>query len=201
MELFKQEPDAFINLLPSDGIVNYYGIILKQPDYYFTRLMQTIQWENDKAVIFGKTIITKRKVAWYGDKDFSYTYSKTTKKALPWTTELLALKAQVEQRSGEAFNSCLLNLYHNGTEGMTWHSDAERDLKRNGAIASLSLGAERKFSFKHKNSHATVSLMLEHGSLLLMRGTTQTYWLHRLPPAKMVISPRINLTFRTIDSV
>jgi alkylated DNA repair dioxygenase AlkB len=201
MELFKQEADASMNLLPSDGIVNYYGIILKQPDYYFTRLMQTIQWENDKAIIFGKTIITKRKVAWYGDKDFSYTYSKTTKRALPWTTELLALKAQVEQRSGEAFNSCLLNLYHNGTEGMAWHSDAERDLKKNGAIASLSLGAARKFSFKHKNSHETVSLMLEHGSLLLMRGTTQTYWLHRLPPANMVISPRINLTFRTIDSV
>ncbi len=200
MELFKREADPAINLLPTEGIVNYYGIILDQPDYYFNRLMHAIQWENDKAHIFGKTIITKRKVAWYGEKDFAYTYSNITKHALPFTTELLALKSLVEQRSGETFNSCLLNLYHNGSEGMAWHSDAEKDLRKDAAIASLSLGAERKFSFKHKIKRTTVTLLLEHGSLLIMRGSTQTHWLHRLPPAKQVVSPRINLTFRTIDA-
>ncbi|HAV54098.1 MAG TPA: alpha-ketoglutarate-dependent dioxygenase AlkB, partial [Aequorivita sp.] len=104
----------------------------------------------------------------------------------------------IETISGETFNSCLLNLYHSGAEGMGWHSDAEKDLKKNGAIASVSLGAERKFALKHKQTKETVSLNLEHGSLLLMKGTTQTHWLHRLPPTKKIHDPRINLTFRTI---
>ncbi|PTB90925.1 alpha-ketoglutarate-dependent dioxygenase AlkB, partial [Marivirga lumbricoides] len=99
---------------------------------------------------------------------------------------------------GETYNSCLLNLYHNGSEGMAWHSDGEKDLKKNGAIASMSFGAERKFAFKHKESKETVALWLENGSLLVMKGSTQTYWLHRLPPTTKVSEPRINLTFRTI---
>lgn len=105
----------------------------------------------------------------------------------------------VEAESGEVYNSCLLNLYHDGSEGMAWHSDAEKDLKRNGAIGSLSLGAERKFAFKHKKTGETVSLVLEHASLLVMKGTTQTHWLHRLPPSARIHTPRINLTFRCID--
>jgi alkylated DNA repair dioxygenase AlkB len=137
-------------------------------------------------------------VAWYGDRDFEYTYSNTTKRALPWTKELLELKAILENRTGEKFNSCLLNLYHNGDEGMAWHSDGEKDLKANGAIASLSFGAERKFSFKHKKTKETVKVILEHGSLLVMKDTTQTYWLHRLPTTKLITTPRVNLTFRTI---
>jgi alkylated DNA repair dioxygenase AlkB len=137
-------------------------------------------------------------VAWYGDKSYAYTYSKTTKYALPFTKELLALKQLVEMKTGANFNSCLLNLYHNGNEGMSWHSDAEKDLKKDGAIASLSFGAERKFSFKHKIKKEIVSLQLEHGSLLLMKGTTQTHWLHRLPPSTKVNKPRVNITFRSI---
>ena len=144
-------------------------------------------------------IITKRKVAWYGDKPFKYTYSKTTKSALPWTKELLELKEIIENQIGEKFNSCLLNLYHNGDEGMAWHSDGEKDLKKNGAVGSLSFGAERKFSFKHKKTKQTVSVYLEKGSLLVMKGTTQINWLHRLPPTKKVKNPRINLTFRIIE--
>ena len=104
----------------------------------------------------------------------------------------------VEKETGETFNSCLLNLYHSGDEGMAWHSDGEKDLKKNGAIGSLSFGAERKFSFKHKETKETVSIQLEHGSLLVMKGATQTNWLHRLPPTKRINQPRINLTFRTI---
>src|SRR5690606_41971434 len=161
-------------------------------------LLSRIDWKNDEAVIFGKRIITKRKVAWYGDRPFKYTYSNTTKSALPWTKELLELKAMVEERVGEKFNSCLLNLYHSGDEGMAWHSDNEKDLKKNGAIGSLSFGAERKFAFKHKETKETVSLCLEHGSLLVMRDATQMHWLHRLPPSKLIVKPRINLTFRTI---
>ena len=201
MDLFNNEIHSLTNLLPKDGIVVYYKNLLEinEANHYFDCLFNTIEWKNDQALIYGKLIITKRKVAWYGDTDFEYTYSKTTKRALPWTTELIELKKMIEELTGEKFNSCLLNLYHNGDEGMTWHSDAEKVLKKNGAIASLSLGAERKFSFKHKETKETLSLILENGSLLLMKGSTQTYWLHRLPPTKLISTPRINLTFRSID--
>lgn len=198
MDLFNSLPES--NLLPCDGDVRYYGSILdsKSANHYFDQLLKTILWEHDQTVIFGKLIVTKRKVAWYGDEPFNYTYSKTTKSALPWTKELLELKQIIENKSGETFNSCLLNLYHSGEEGMSWHSDDEKDLKKNGAIASLSLGATRKFAFKHKVSKQTVSVVLENGSLLIMKGRTQSNWLHRLPPTKKISTPRINLTFRTI---
>jgi alkylated DNA repair dioxygenase AlkB len=201
MDLFNTIPDINKNYLPKDGIVNYYGKVLNQQkaDYYLKTLLDTIEWRNDEAIIFGKRIITKRKVAWYGDRPYEYTYSNTTKSALPWTKELLELKLLIEQHTGETFNSCLLNLYHNGEEGMAWHSDAEKDLKKNGAIASFSFGAERKFAFKHKESKETISLVLEHASLLIMKGLTQSHWLHRLPPTKLISRPRVNLTFRTIE--
>jgi len=203
MDLFSNDIDKNINLLPKDGVVNYYGMIMtsKEADHYLECMLDSIEWRNDEAVIFGKHIITKRKVAWYGDHPFEYTYSKTTKKALLWTKELLKLKTLVEERTGETFNSCLLNLYHTGEEGMAWHSDAEKELKKNGAIGSLSLGAARKFSFKHKQTRESLSLILEHGSLLLMKDTTQTHWLHRLPPSKPVKKSRVNLTFRTIEVI
>lgn len=202
MDLFNFETDNERNLLPKEGEVNYFGKVFsaEEADRYFEILLNTIEWKNDEAVIFGKKIITKRKVAWYGDREFEYTYSKITKKALLWTPELLQLKKHIEEKSGEIYNSCLLNLYHSGEEGMGWHSDAEKDLKENAAIASVSFGAERKFAFKHKHTQETISLNLEHGSLLVMKGTTQTHWLHRLPPTKKVNSARVNLTFRTIES-
>ena len=200
MDLFSNKLPQDINLLPKDGTVNYYGKIMahQQAVDYYNCLLNTIEWKNDEAIIFGKHILTKRKVAWYGDQPFEYTYSNTTKQALMWTKELLELKILAEEKSGETFNSCLLNLYHNGSEGMAWHSDAEKDLKKNGSIASLSFGAERKFSFKHKETKESISLTLENGSLLIMKDTTQTHWLHRLPPTTTNLKPRINLTFRTI---
>lgn len=200
MDLFNAIIDENRNWLPKDGTVNYYGKLLSQQEanYYLQALLSSIAWQNDEAIIFGRKIITKRKVAWYGEKSFEYTYSNTTKYALPWTKELLELKAMAEQKTGETFNSCLLNLYHNGNEGMAWHSDGEADLKKDGAIGSLSFGAERKFAFKHKQTKEKVELVLEHGSLLVMKDTTQTHWLHRLPPMKLITKPRVNLTFRTI---
>lgn len=200
MELFENSIDKTKNRLPRDGTVNYYGQVFnsKEANYYFDNLLNTIEWRNDEAFFFGKKIITRRKVAWYGEKPFEYTYSNTTKYALPWTKELLELKAVIEKETGETFNSCLLNLYHSGEEGMAWHSDGEADLKKDGAIGSLTLGAERKFAFKHKQTNEKIELILEHGSLLVMKDTTQTFWLHRLPPTKRITAPRINLTFRTI---
>jgi len=200
MDLFDSVMGQPANLLHKDGTVHYYGTVMSQIDanQYLTDLLSNIEWKNDVAIIYGKKIVTKRKIAWYGENSYQYSYSNTTKTALPWTKTLLNLKALIEKETGESFNSCLLNLYHDGSEGMAWHSDAEKDLKEKGAIGSLSFGAERKFAFKHKQSQEIVSLYLQNGSLLVMKGSTQKNWLHRLPPTKLEHKPRVNLTFRTI---
>ena len=198
MDLFNQ--NSHTNILPFDGEVLYLGKVFnrKKVAQYYQTFLEKIPWKNDEAIIFGKHHITKRKVAWFGDNTYSYKYSGITKQAHIWTPELLQLKQKVEEHSATTYNSCLLNLYHDGEEGMGWHSDAEKTLLDNGTIASVTLGAERKFSFKHKESKQRIDVLLENGSLLLMKGTTQKNWLHRLPPTKKVFSPRINLTFRTI---
>lgn len=197
MDLFTSEET---NYLPFNGTVNYYGRILtvEESNHFYERLLNVIPWENDEAKIFGKHIITKRKVAWYGDKEYTYKYSGSTKYAKLWNKELLDLKKLTEQKLNVNFNSCLLNLYHSGEEGMAWHSDDEKMLQKNGTIASLSFGAERFFAFKHKKTKETIKILLENGSLLVMKDETQTHWLHRLPPTVKVKSPRINLTFRMI---
>lgn len=201
MDLFEQIEKEPNNLLGRDGTVHYWGAVVpkSESERYFQSLLSEIVWRHDEAVIFGRRIVIKREVAWYADEPFAYTYSKTTKTALPWIPVLTELKEVVEDVSGERYNSCLANLYHSGDEGMAWHSDGEKELKKNGAIASLSLGAERKFKFKHKQTKQTVSQLLEQGSLLVMKGQTQTHWLHCLPLTKVVRTARINLTFRTID--
>lgn len=200
MELFA--PDPLANLLPCDGTVHYHGPVLtgNEAARFFEALLTKVPWRHDEAVMFGKRIVTARKVAWYGDSGYDYTYSGTTRRALPWMAELRDLKEIVESRSGAHFNSCLLNLYHHGGEGMAWHSDDEKSLARQSPIASLSLGAERKFRFKHRHRpEQTVSVLLETGSLLVMGGSTQTHWLHSVPKSKRVTGARINLTFRTMS--
>ncbi|WP_166369854.1 alpha-ketoglutarate-dependent dioxygenase AlkB [Psychromonas sp. SA13A] len=201
LDLFSALEESPINIINYDGIVEYHGLLIPfdEANYFFDILLNTIQWKHDQANILGEVIVTKRKVAWYANESFNYTYSNMTKVALPWTPELLVLKKRVEEATGHQFNSCLLNLYSTGEEGMAWHNDSETDLQKNGAIASLSFGAERKFSFKHRVNQDTKSIFLQHGSLLVMKGATQTHWLHRLPPTKKVTTARINLTFRTID--
>lgn len=197
LDLFESSSKP-INRLPKDGEVYYYGPIMSagEAGSLLGALMETVAWQHDQVLVYGKTIVTKRKTAWYGDEPYHYTYSGRTKVALPWTSTLLRLKGLVEQTSGERFNCCLLNLYHNGSEGMSWHSDNEKTLQRDGAIASLSFGVQRKFSLKHQQSKETVSLFLQSGSLLVMAGCTQRYWKHQVPLMKNVCGPRINLTFR-----
>lgn len=191
-----------VNILPYDGEALYYGHLLSDSEakQYYGILLSEIPWQHDEAVIYGKRIITKRKVAWYGNERYEYTYSRTTKTALPWTLALLELKEMVEKTCNTKFNSCLLNLYQDGDEGMAWHSDDEKALGKNTVIGSLSLGAVRKFSFKHKQTGEKKDIILDNGSLLAMQGTTQTHWLHRLPKSTKIKHPRINLTFRTIVS-
>lgn len=203
LELFPEEYNNSKNYLPYDGCAHYYGRILTQEeaDFYFQTLLNTLKFQPDEVVIFGKKIITKREVAWYGYDELEYTYSHTTKKSHRWTRELLELKQKVEAVTQHQFNACLVNLYHDGSEGMSWHSDNEKDLENNSAIASLSLGAERRFMFKHKTTKEKVELRLQHGSLLIMKNETQHFWLHQVPISKKITTPRINLTFRSIKVI
>jgi alkylated DNA repair dioxygenase AlkB len=150
--------------------------------------------------MFGKEITTKRKVAFYADSLIEYTYSNKTKKGLEWTPLLIDIKQLVSSYTGSDYNACLLNLYHDGEEGMGWHSDDEKEIMPNSSIASLSLGAERKFAIKHKVSKEAQNILLENGSLLEMLGSFQKNWLHSMPKSKKIIAPRINLTFRQMLS-
>lgn len=191
-------PERSPNLLPCDGEVYYFGRILppEAAEDFFRRLDAGIAWRSDEALIFGRQIRTRRQVAWHGELPFAYTYSRSTKTALPWTEELRALKSLVESISGASYNSCLLNRYPSGAEGVGWHSDDEKALAPGGSIAALSLGAQRRFRFRHKTLGCQAELWLEPGSLLEMRGDTQRCWKHALPPAKRIAEARISLTFR-----
>lgn len=200
MDLFGHDPDA--NLLPCDGIVRFFGQVLtpEVAEKYFATLRDTTPWRHEEVVIFGKRIVTAREVAWYADAGISYRYSGTTKEALAWTPDLLFLKSLAERLTGHTYNSCLLNHYHDGSEGMGWHSDDEKSIVRDSAIASLSLGAAREFRLKHKRTDQRVSIQLESGNLLLMTGATQRHWLHSLPKTQKVQTARINLTFRSVHA-
>ena len=185
-------------LLPRDGDTLYYGVICPQElaNQYLDYFLKEVPWRHDEAFIYGNHYITDRKVAWYGDNNFSYKYSGHTHVAIPWSAPLLKLKQQVEKYSATTYNSCLLNLYENGSQGMGWHHDDEKGLGENSTIASLSFGAERRFDFRHKVDKEKISILLEHGSLLVMSGTTQSNWQHHLPKTTKINRPRVNLTFR-----
>lgn len=198
MDLFSTSPHP--NILPFDGEAYYYPNILsrKETTTIYQNLLDNIAWVNDTPILFGKQITTKRKIALYGDSEYIYGYSNNVRKALPWIPQLETLKNIAQEKCNTCFNACLLNLYHNGNEGLGWHADDEKELGNQPIIASISFGADRKFSFKHRETKQTVSIILEKGSLLIMKGETQTHWLHKLPPTTMVKTPRINLTFRKI---
>lgn len=200
MDLFNT--DSLQNRLPFDGEVLNYGLVLntKECQHYLAYFLTADFWKQDELIIFGKHIITSRKTAWFGNSNLEYKYSGTKKTAIKWTTELSILKKLVEEKTGEKFNSCLLNLYHNGNEGMGWHTDNEKELGKSPVIASLSLGVTRKFSLKHNDTKHKIDFLLESGSLLLMKGKTQENWTHSVPKSKKVLLPRINLTFRFIHN-
>jgi len=188
------------NILPYDGEA-YYSKKLwtaTQCDYLLKALMEMLHWRQDELIMFGKKILTNRKVAWYGDDAFQYTYSHTLKTALPWHKELLPIKESVEEVTQSSFNACLCNLYHHGNEGMSWHSDDDKEFGKQPTIASLSFGANRPFKFRHKNTKEIITLTLENGHLLMMKGNTQHFWVHALPKSSKIKDPRINLTFRKV---
>lgn len=189
-----------MNLLPRDGEVWMSEAFLNRQEAanYYERLSSEVAWKPDEVVMFGRRIVTARRVAWIGDEGRRYRYSGIDREPLPWTGALSELKERVEAATRTRFNSCLLNLYRDGTEGMGWHRDSEPALVPRGPIASVSLGARRRFDFKHRETGEKISVWLEDGSLLVMAGATQELWLHALPKSKRITEPRINLTFRQI---
>lgn len=190
----------FLEIISQQGKAEYFGRIFSDEKsfIYYVKLIEEINWKHDIIKMFGKEIVTKRKVAFYGDKGISYRYSGKTKSAENWPDFLLEIKSTVEEISGNTFNACLLNLYNNGSEAMSWHSDNEKEILENSAIASVSFGAERKFGFRNNSTKEEISLILENGSLLIMKDEIQKYWKHKLYVNSKIDSPRVNLTFRTI---
>ncbi|HQR84123.1 MAG TPA: alpha-ketoglutarate-dependent dioxygenase AlkB [Polynucleobacter sp.] len=197
------EPDntqAPPNLLRKDGYAQYFAKVFSSAncETLLNTLLQTLDWQPDHLTMFGKQVITKRKVVWIGDKGCSYTYSGQKKDPQSWTPELLIIKEQLEDLAAWKFNSCLLNLYHDGNEAMGWHSDNEAELNPLAPIASLSLGGERKFAFRHREDKESNSILLENGSVLIMHSPTQEFWQHSLLKTTLPVRPRMNLTFRDI---
>jgi len=195
--------EKFPNIINQDGEVISYGKIFSDElsAHIFDELSNKISWMNETVIMFGKAITTKRKVAFYANEGISYTYSKITKNALQWLPVLEQVKITIEQYTDQKYNACLLNYYHNGNEGMGWHADNEKEIITHSSIASVSIGANRKFSFKHKISKEVISVILENGSLIEMKGELQQYWLHSLPKSLKVTAPRINLTFRQMHAL
>jgi alkylated DNA repair dioxygenase AlkB len=199
MSLF---PVSNNNLLPTDGVLRYISqfLTLIESDELFRKLHNELNWQPDVIKMYGKEIITARKVIWMSQNNLPYTYSGTLKQGIPFTEEIAFLKNKLEQYTNTKFNACLLNFYQNGKQAMGWHSDNESSIVPNSTIASISLGAERDFYFKHKQSNQKVSVFLENGSLCLMENQIQQYWLHQLPVRTKVLAPRINLTFRLMKT-
>ena len=170
-------------------------------DVVFRQCQEKIQWKQQYIQLFGKTIAQPRLCAWYGDPGTSYTYSGLRLDPLPWPAWLSKLKISIEQCTSCHFNSVLLNYYRDGSDSMGWHSDDEKELGEAPSIASLSLGEERSFHFKSKklDPPQRSKLILGHGSLLLMKGSTQQYYLHQIPKSKKKLGARINLTFRYVQ--
>lgn len=205
-DLFAPTPTD--NLLPYDGQVNDLGIVILEANALYENLLTELPWQSDIVTLFGKTHVTTRQIVWMGDHDVSYHYSGQTRRAIPWTKQMLHVKRHIEQQLSSSginvdFNSCLLNYYPSGEDGMGYHADDEKELGAQPIIASLSLGARRKFVFKHKtirqkNKPVKVELYLESGQLIVMHGDTQDFWKHTITKTKTVTSGRISLTFRKV---
>lgn len=188
------------NLCPRNGeaylIKAFYPTLAA--DRLFANLYQTLAWQEETIVVFGRACKVPRLTCWYGDADAVYHYSGVKHEPLPWLKDLQAIKLQIEACCGATFNSVLANLYRDGRDSMGYHSDNEKELGSQPVIASLSLGEARLFKLRHKKRHENLDIVLEHGDLLLMAGPLQQHWLHALPKTRQAKQPRINLTFRKI---
>jgi alkylated DNA repair dioxygenase AlkB len=169
-----------------------------ESDLLLGNLRSNIVWKQESMNMYGKKIDFPRLTSWYGDNDKPYSFSGITLQPLPWTSEILTIKSKVEAIAKTAFNSVLLNLYRDGNDSISWHTDAEKELGMNPVIASVNFGATRKFQLRHINTKEKFEIELTHGSLLVMQGELQHYWQHQVPKTSRVVGDRINLTFRVI---
>jgi alkylated DNA repair dioxygenase AlkB len=196
--LFNTEP---LTLSLPDAEIIYYPQFFdkEQADQIYAELLQEIAWQQDNITVFGKTHPQPRLTALYGNEGKPYSYSNITMQPNPWNTLLQKIKYLIEFRTECQFTTVLLNQYRDGKDSNGWHADNEKELGTNPIIASLSFGAERVFQLKHNTiADAKKSIVLEHGSLLLMKGSTQHFWKHQIPKTTKPIGNRINLTFRSI---
>ncbi|BAU65736.1 2OG-Fe(II) oxygenase [Stanieria sp. NIES-3757] len=187
----------------SDGEVIIYQNFFEETEsnQFFKELLSNINWRQEKMKIFGKEVDLPRLTAWYGDEGKSYTYSGITMSPDPWILPVLSIKEKIKKVIETNFNSVLVNLYRNGKDYISWHTDDEPELGKNPTIASVSFGATRRFQLRHKSNKDldTVEIPLTHGSLLIMRGSTQHFWKHQVPKTSKILTERINLTFRVIN--
>lgn len=167
-------------------------------DFLFTELRNNVIWKQESMNMYGRVINFPRLTAWYGDNDKPYSFSGITLQPLGWTEILIEIKKRLESVAKTNFNSVLLNLYRNGNDSISWHTDAEKELGKNPIIASVNFGATRKFQMRHRTTKEKIEINLEHGSLLIMRGELQHFWQHQVPKTKKKVEERINLTFREI---
>jgi alkylated DNA repair dioxygenase AlkB len=170
----------------------------QEADFYLEIFSKSIDWKQEEMQLYGRVVKFPRLTAWYGETDKVYSFSGITLQPNEWTKELLEIKEKIELKCSKAFNSVLLNLYRDGNDSISWHTDAEKELGRNPVIVSVNFGAERTFQLRHMETKERISIPLTHGSLLIMQGELQHYWQHQIPKTKVFKTPRINLTFRVI---
>ncbi|MEN1785999.1 MAG: alpha-ketoglutarate-dependent dioxygenase AlkB [Bacteroidota bacterium] len=198
MELFQE--DLTLNLPDADVVYIPQWLSPKVADHAFSQLRREVPWQQDEITVFGKTYDQPRLTALFGNNGKPYSYSNITMHPHPFTGLIKDLKEKVAAKANIDFTTCLLNLYRNGRDSNGWHADDEKELGQNPVIASVSLGQERNFHFRHKqDKNLKHKMTLQHGSLLLMRGTTQHFWQHQVPKTARAVGERINLTFRVIQ--
>jgi alkylated DNA repair dioxygenase AlkB/uncharacterized protein YerC len=202
LKIKKSQRNNKVEIITIDGYVSLYENLFdpEESQHLLLELLNNITWQQENIKRFGQSIPLPRLTAWYGDAGKSYTYSGITMNPLIWTRPLLTIKNKIEKITKHHFNSVLLNQYRHGKDSVAWHSDDEPELGKEPIIASVSFGATRQFMLKHKSKAEIkpITLNLTSGSLLLMKGKTQEYWLHQVPKTRKEVTPRINLTFRTI---
>ena len=184
------------NILPYDGkaiLIDDNGIEFDWPAITRT-LIDTISWQVETARIFGRDMPIPRMTAWFGDG--AYSYSGILHPPAPFPAIIERLRERAEALSGYSFNAALANLYRDGRDSVGWHSDNEAGLGSCPTIASLSLGGERRFQFRHRKTKQTITLELRIGHWLIMGGETQRFWLHQVPKTAAAVAPRVNISFR-----
>ncbi|OCK51064.1 MULTISPECIES: alpha-ketoglutarate-dependent dioxygenase AlkB family protein [Chryseobacterium] len=198
--LFDKDENSIEPIEIDNGIYIYNPTFYEKEvaDSYFSELLNSIIWEQQKMNMYGKEVLFPRLTTWYGDNDKPYSFSGITLNPHAWNSLLLNIKKDIENLSGSSFNSVLLNRYRDGNDSISWHTDAEKELGENPVIASVNFGEERVFQLKHKDTGERIDIPLKHGSVLIMMGELQHFWKHQIPKSKKILKERINLTFRMI---